>query len=69
MTLKLTLLDLTNHTGTVSGQLQVLGWQLYLLGWPKSLFGFFHNILEKNPNELFGQTNNYSEKFKNLFHF
>ena len=29
-----------------------------ILGWPKGLFGFFHNILQKNPNELFGQPNN-----------
>ena len=26
-----------------------------ILGWPKSSFGFFCNILQKNPNELFGQ--------------
>ena len=29
----------------------------YLWGWPKSLFGFFHNILQKNANDLFGQPN------------
>ena len=28
-----------------------------ILGWPKSSFGFFCNILQKNPNELFGQPN------------
>ena len=27
----------------------------WVLGWPKSSFGFFCNILWKNPNELFGQ--------------
>ena len=29
----------------------------YLLGWPKCLFGFFHKMLQKNPNERFGQAN------------
>ena len=28
-----------------------------LLGWPKTSFGFFHNILWKNPTEYFGQSN------------
>ena len=28
-----------------------------VLRWPKSLFGFFRNILWKNPNKLFGQPN------------
>ena len=28
-----------------------------LLGWPKSPFGFFHNILQKNPSEQFGPPN------------
>ena len=32
---------------------------MQILGWPKSLFGFSHTILRKNPNELFGQTNIY----------
>ena len=27
------------------------------LGWPKNSSRFFHNILQKNPNELFGQHN------------
>ena len=27
------------------------------IGWPKSLFGFFHKMLQKNPNDLFGQPN------------
>ena len=31
---------------------------LLILGWPKSSFEFFHTILQKNPNELFGQLNN-----------
>ena len=26
-----------------------------VLGWPKSSFGFFHNIMQENLNELFGQ--------------
>ena len=30
---------------------------LSILVWPKSSFRFFHNILQKNPNELFGQPN------------
>jgi len=32
------------------------------LGWPKSLFEFFHYILQKNPNELFGQANSSGTK-------
>ena len=28
-----------------------------ILGWPKRLFGFFYNILWKDPNELLGQPN------------
>ena len=24
------------------------------IGWPKSSFGFFHNIMQENLNELFG---------------
>ena len=28
-----------------------------VLGWPKSLVGFFRKMLQKNPNELFGQPN------------
>ena len=31
-----------------------------MLGWPKSSFGFFHNILQKNLNELSGQPINSS---------
>ena len=31
------------------------------MGWPKSLFGFFHKLLRKNPNELFGQPNIYPD--------
>ena len=34
-----------------------------LLGWPKSSLGFFHEMLQKNPNELFGQ---HSSSGKNL---
>ena len=30
---------------------------IYLFEWLESLFGFFHNILQKNPNKLFGQPN------------
>ena len=29
-----------------------------ILDWPKSSFEFFYNILQKNWNELFGQSNN-----------
>ena len=29
----------------------------------KSSFGFFHTILQKNPNELFGQPNIITESF------
>ena len=28
-----------------------------LLGWLKSSFRFFHKMLQKNPNKLFGQLN------------
>ena len=28
-----------------------------MLEWPSSSFGFFRNVLQKNPNELFGQPN------------
>ena len=28
-----------------------------VVGRPKNSFGFSHNILRKNPNELFGQLN------------
>ena len=27
---------------------------LIIVGWPESLFGFFHKMLQKNPNELSG---------------
>ena len=30
---------------------------LYTLTWPKNLFSSSHNILQKNPNKLFGQPN------------
>ena len=30
---------------------------ILILGWPKSSFGFFHYMVQKNPNELFGQPN------------
>ena len=30
-----------------------------ILGWPKSSFGFFYKMLQKNPNELFAQPNNF----------
>ena len=29
----------------------------HVLGWPKSSFRFFHKMLQKNPNESFGQPN------------
>ena len=35
--------------------LQGLCWS-YLLGWPQSLFGFFHNILQKKPKWTFWPT-------------
>ena len=38
-----------------------------LLGWPKSLFGFFHKILQKNPNEVFGQPNKIWHKWTYLW--
>ena len=28
-----------------------------MLGWPKGLFGIFHKMLQKDPNEHFGQPN------------
>ena len=28
-----------------------------ILGWLKSSFGFFHKMLQKNPNELFNRSN------------
>ena len=31
--------------------------QFIVLCWPKSSLRFFHNIVQKNPNELFGQHN------------
>ena len=33
------------------------------LGWPKSLFGFFCTILQKNPNDFFGQPNRFLRGF------
>ena len=35
----------------------VLMLSLCILGWPKRPFGFFHKILWKNLNDLFGQHN------------
>ena len=29
----------------------------HVLGWRKSSFGFFHKMVQKNPNKLFGQPN------------
>ena len=29
----------------------------HVLGWPKSSFGFFHKMVQKNLNKLFGQPN------------
>ena len=31
-----------------------------MLGWPKSAFEVFHKMLQKNPNEPFGQPNQFS---------
>ena len=36
-------------------------YSLEVLGWSKSSFRFFHNILWKNPNKLFGQPNTITE--------
>ena len=36
---------------------------IYILGWPKISFGFFCKMLRKNPDELFGQSNNYNVIF------
>ena len=33
-----------------------------MLGWPKCSFRFFHKMLQKKPNELFGQPNKCSIK-------
>ena len=30
-----------------------------IVGWPESSFGFFHNMLWKNLNKLFGEPNMY----------
>ena len=27
----------------------------HVVSWPKSAFGFFHEVLQKNPNKLFGR--------------
>lgn len=32
---------------------------VYFIGWVKGLFMFFHNILQKDLNELFGYPNTY----------
>ena len=37
--------------------LPVWGRAAKVLGWPKRLFGFFHMMVQQNPNELFGQLN------------
>ena len=37
------------------------------MNWSKSLLGFFHKLLHKNPNELFGQPNT-SEMDHNNYH-
>ena len=33
--------------------------ELNVLSWPKGLLGFFHKVSLENPNELFGQPNNF----------
>lgn len=42
---------------------------LILLGWPRSLFGFFHHILQKNLKKLFGQPNIIEPWWEVFFHF
>ena len=37
-----------------------------MLGWPKSSFGFFHNIGQKDPNEVFGQPRNFDLRMTRL---
>ena len=29
----------------------------HILGWPKYFFRFFHNIIQKGPNKIFGPPN------------
>ena len=36
----------------------------YILNWPKSLFRLFHQMLYKNPNELFGYPSTYEKKWQ-----
>ena len=49
----------------VDGRWGVMDWELgisrckLLLGWSKSSYRFLGKILQKNPNELFGQPNIY----------
>ena len=40
---------------------KVYNHHLSILGGPKSLFGFPHKILQKNLNDLFGQSNKMSK--------
>ena len=49
--------SLTTHAaGSGQPDLKTVGW---VAGWPKAVFGFFHAILRKNPNECFGQPNTF----------
>ena len=38
-----------------------------ILDWPKSSFRFIHTIVQRNPNELFGQSNIGTLSFCNVF--
>ena len=40
---------------------------MQVLGGPKSLFGFPHKILQKNLNDLFGQSNKMSKADRTWF--
>jgi len=37
-----------------------------IIGWPKSSFGFFHNIVQKDPDKLFGQPSNLGLRMTHL---
>jgi len=49
--------------------LTVMRWCLVILGCPKTLFGFFHNILKKNPKELFCQPSSFALHLILIEHF
>ena len=49
--------------------LTVMRWCLVILGCPKTLFGFLHNILKKNPKELFCQPSSFALHLILIEHF